>query len=58
MISNTDNCPIYIKMESRGKGQAAGETERVCVRDRGSLKMGVVLVVKMAVGETDHFGII
>ncbi len=58
MISNTDNHPIYIKTEKRGKGLAARETERECVRDRGSLKMGVALVVKMAVGETDHFGII
>ena len=45
-------------MERRGKGLAAGETERECVRDRGSLKMGVALVVKMTVGETDYFGII
>jgi hypothetical protein len=44
----------------RGKGLAAGETERecVCVRDGDWLKLEVALVVKTAVGETDHFGII
>ncbi len=31
IISNTDNHPIYIKTERRGKGPAARETERVCV---------------------------
>ncbi len=60
--SNTDNHPIYIKMERRGKGLAAGETvrerERERVRDREWLKMEVALVVKMSVGETHHFGII
>ncbi len=32
IISNTDNCPIYIKTERRGKGLlAVRETERECV---------------------------
>ncbi len=45
-------------MERRGAGLAAGETERerVCVRDREWLKIEVALVVKTAIGETDHFG--
>jgi hypothetical protein len=61
-ISNTDSRPNYIKTERREKGLAAGETEReresVCVRDGEWLKVEEALVVKMAVGETDHFGII
>ena len=60
IIGNTESHHIYIRTERRGKGLTARETERerVCVRDREWLKMGLVLVVKMAVGETDHFGII
>ncbi len=58
IIGNTDNRPIYIKMERTGKRLATGETERECVRDGESLKMVVVSAVKMVVGETDHFGII
>jgi len=38
--------------------QDRGETERVCVRDRVWLKIGMASVVKMAVGDMDHFGII
>jgi hypothetical protein len=40
-------------MERRGKGLAAGETERerVCVRDRRWLKMELASVVKTAVGK-------
>ncbi len=53
-----DNHPFYIKWKEGGKRLAAVETERVCVRDGESLKMEVASVVKMAVGETDHFGII
>ncbi len=36
IIRNTDNCPIYIKMERRVKRLATGETEResVCERRR------------------------
>jgi hypothetical protein len=34
------------------------DRERECVRDGEWLKMDVALVVKMAVGKTDHFGII
>ncbi len=34
IISNTDGHPIYIKTERRGKGLAAGETERECVCER------------------------
>ncbi len=58
IIGNTDNRPIYIKMERTGKRLSTGETERDCVRDRESLKMLVVSVVKTVIGETDHFGII
>jgi hypothetical protein len=58
IISNTDNHPIYIKTERRGNRLATRETERECARDRESQKMEVASVVKMAVGETDHFGII
>jgi hypothetical protein len=59
IISNTDNHPIYIKRKEGGKRLAARETEResVCVRDRESQEKEVVSVVKMAIGETDHFGI-
>jgi hypothetical protein len=57
IISNTNKCPIYIKQKEGGKRLAAGETERECVRDGALLKTEVVLVVKMAVGEMDHFGI-
>ncbi len=58
IISNTDNCPIYIKWKEWARRLADGETERVCVRDGDLPKMEVVLVVKMAVGEMDRFGII
>jgi hypothetical protein len=56
IIRNTDNHPIHIKMERRGKRLVTGETERerVCVRDRESLKMEVASVLKMAIGGTDH----
>ena len=63
MISYTSNRPIYIKRKEGGKRLAAGETERerervcVCARDGVSLKTEVAFVVKMAIGETDHFGI-
>ncbi len=43
------------------KGKQASyrrDRESVCVRDGESQKMEVASVVKMAVGETDHFGII
>jgi hypothetical protein len=49
---------FYIQMERRVKGLAARETERECVRDGEWLKIGLALVVKTAVGETDQFGII
>jgi hypothetical protein len=58
IISNTDNRPIYIKWKEGEKRLAGRETERECVRDGELLKMEVVLVVKTAVAETDHFGII
>jgi hypothetical protein len=58
MIGNTESHHIYIQTERRGKGLVARETERECVRDGAWLKMGLALVVKMPVGETDHFGII
>jgi hypothetical protein len=45
-------------MERRGKGLAAGETERECVRDRESLKMELASILKMAVGRRmNYFGI-
>jgi hypothetical protein len=47
-------------MERRGKGLAAGETERecVCARDRESLKIELASVLKMAVGRRiNYFGI-
>jgi hypothetical protein len=36
IISNTDNCPIYIEQKEGARGLAAGEAEREreCVRDR------------------------
>ncbi len=40
------------------KGERAScqrDRERVCVRDGGWLKIELASVVKMAVGETDHF---
>ncbi len=57
IISNTNNRPIYIKQKEGRKRLAAGEKEIESVRDGALLKTEVVLVVKMAVGETDHFGI-
>jgi hypothetical protein len=42
----------------KGKELAAGETERECVRGGEWLKMEVALVVKTAIGDMDHFGII
>jgi hypothetical protein len=47
-------------MERRGKGLAAGETERerVCARDRESLKMELASILKTAVGRRiNYFGI-
>jgi len=46
---------IYIRMERRGKGLTAGETERECVRDGEWLKMEVALVVKTGVGKNGPF---
>jgi len=57
IISNTNNRTIYIKQKEGGKRLAGGETEIESVRDGALQKTEVVLVVKMAVGETDHFGI-
>ncbi len=46
IIGNTDSCHIYIRMERRGKGLAAGETERererVCERQRVAENRGSV----------------
>jgi hypothetical protein len=44
---------IYTRTERRGKGLAAGETEREreCVRDREWLKIELASVVKTSVGE-------
>ncbi len=47
-------------MERRGKGLAAGETERerVCARDRELLKMELASVLKTTVGRRiNYFGI-
>jgi hypothetical protein len=45
--------------ERRGKkASCQRDRERVCVRDGDLPKMEVALVVKMAVGEMDQFGII
>jgi hypothetical protein len=69
IVSYTEECGIYIKRKEGARRLAARDTERererecVCVctcvhvRDRESLKMEVALVVKMAVGRTDRFGI-
>jgi hypothetical protein len=59
IIIYTNIRPIYIKGKEGGKRQATRETERecVCVRHRALLKTEVALVVKMAVGKMDHFGI-
>ncbi len=44
-------------MERKGKeASCRRDRERVCVRDRESLKTEVALVLKMSVGEMDHFG--
>ncbi len=44
--------------ERRGKkASCRRDRERVCVRDGESLKTEVASVVKMAVGETEQFGI-
>ena len=47
-----ENHHIYTRMERRGKGLAAGETqrERVCARDNEWLKMELASIVKTAVG--------
>ncbi len=58
IIGNTESHHIYIRTERRGKGQATRETERECVRETEWLKIEVAWVIKTAVGETDHFGII
>ncbi len=58
IIGNTQQRHIHTQTERRGKGQAAGETERECVRDREWLKMELVSVVKTAVGRMmNYFGI-
>jgi len=58
IISNTDNCPIYINRKELGKEASCWrDRKRECVRDGESQKTEVASVVKMAIGETDHFGI-
>ncbi len=42
---------IYTQTERRGKGLAAGETERECARDGEWLKIELASVAKTAVGE-------
>jgi hypothetical protein len=51
IIGNTQQCHIYTQTERRGRGLAAGETERECVRDRGWLKTELASVVKTAIGK-------
>ncbi len=48
-------CHFYTQTERRGKGLAARETERDCVRDREWLKMGLASIVKMAVGRRINY---
>jgi hypothetical protein len=42
-------------MERRGKGLAAGESERECARDGESLKMELASVLKIAVGRRIYY---
>ena len=53
IIGNTESRHIYIQTERRGKGLAVGETEREreYVRDGEWLKIGLVSIVKTAIGE-------
>ena len=51
IIGKMQDCHIYTRTERRGKGLAAGETERECVRDREWLKIGLASLVKMAIVE-------
>jgi hypothetical protein len=45
-------------MERRGKGQAAGDRERVCARDGEWLKMELASIIKMAIERRfNYFGI-
>ncbi len=59
IIRNTESRHIYILTERRGERASCRKDQgRECVRDREWLQMGLALVVKTAIGETDHFGII
>jgi hypothetical protein len=51
IIGKMQDCHIYTQTERRGKGLAARETERECVRDGEWLKIELASVVKTAVGE-------
>jgi hypothetical protein len=55
IIIFTQQCHIYTQTEIRGKGLAAGETERECVRDREWLKMELASIVKMVVGRRMNY---
>ncbi len=49
---------ILSRMERRGKGLAAGETERECARDGESLKMELASILRTAIGRRiNYFGI-
>jgi hypothetical protein len=50
-ISFTQHQCFYTQTERRGKGQAAGETERECARDRAWLKTELAYVVKWLLEE-------
>ncbi len=65
IIIFTQDCHIYTQMERRGKGLAAGETdrerererERECARDREWLQKDLASIVKMVVGRRiNYFG--
>jgi hypothetical protein len=61
IINNQKHGQSSYSYQNGKKGKKASYRryrERVCVRDRESLKMEVTSVVKMAIGETDYLGII
>ncbi len=49
------DCHIYTQTERRGKGLAAGETERECARDGEWLQTELASIVKMVVGRRINY---
>ena len=61
IVNNQQHGQSSYLYQTKRRGKEAScrrDRERVCVRDGESLKIEVASIVKMAVGETDHFGII